>query len=122
MVLVQRIQDSPLESELRANGLRINADVLQRHCPSLQANFYPDGQAKQIWNSETLTDMYLEPGRYRAKVLWPHCQQTFAQGQAEDFSSWDDWSQPWSVSFATWVAAWLDNMERGGGHIRPGKR
>ena len=98
----------------------IDPHWLQLNYPGLEIEAVPNTLVR-IWNpNRPEQEMQLRAGQ--AKVLWPHCQQTFAAGQAEDSSSWDDQSQPWPVQWTTWRDGWLRALTHASDwHVRPGK-
>ena len=95
---------------------------LQENYPGLQFEAAAAGFLR-IWNPRhPAQEMQLWPNQGLAKVLWPHGQQTFCGGWAEDFSSWDDDSEPWAVEWNCWRDGWLRAMVGANGwHVRPGK-
>ena len=77
----------------------------------------------KLWNPRHPDQvLFLDPQAGIARVLWSHCAQSWGKGQAEDFSSWDDSSEPWPVAWPVWRDGWLRCLSQGTGqHARPGK-
>jgi hypothetical protein len=100
--------------------MQISPDWLQNRFPLLCFE-QTDGSVTRIWNpADPTRTMSLETDV--ARVFWPHCEQTYREGRAEDFSSWDDHSEPWRVDWPTWRDEWLTSLASGSGpHVRPGR-
>ena len=104
--------------------MSLSPDWVRDHFPGLRWETDDTGsRVTRVWNPDRPEqEMLLEPLSASAKVLWPHCQQTFRAGLAEDFSSWDDDSKPWPVNWDDWCWTWLSTMAaQGQYHVRPGK-